>query len=251
MSGGLQIGREFRAWRKRRARWRKPNGGRSLEAITRTGLVFIHVPKAGGKTVIRNLYGLEMHGYFGHGSAAFYQSLLGPRGFARLRSFAVVRDPVSRARSAFQFGREGGFGMALGRRFQERVADMDWEAFLLSGLMREAATLYPIFQPQVSFLRGLDGEIACDVLLRTERLSADLELLTEGRIRAATVEVMNRGRDAARVQAAPVSEEERQLVEEVYAEDFELLTGRLVPFVDGTRADGEPSATPRTAGAEG
>lgn len=243
----FEIRRELRAWRKRRSRRSRENGARSLAAIERTGLVFIHIPKTGGKTVIRNLYGLETHAYFGHATAAFYEALLGPRAYSRMRSFAVVRDPVARTRSAFQFGRKGGFGFEPDLRVRERIAGMEWSEFLVSGLLEEFSTEYPIFRPQISFLRGRGGALSCDVLLRTEHLSADLATLTGGAIPPASIEVVNRGNYAEHVREATVAEQERRLVAEVYREDIDLIKGRLVPFLDGP-TDEVPAVLPSGAG---
>lgn len=227
-------------WRRRKL-GRSEGTKRALDAIFERELVFIHIPKCGGKTVISELYGLGIHEYFGHATVDFYKAALGPRAFGRFTKFAAVREPVARTYSAFRFGQNGGFGIGQDNELKDRLAGMSWTGFLESGRLRDYARDYLIFSPQLSFITGADGRIACDVLLRTERLSADLGLLTGGGIDANRVSRVNAS--AHDEPLPPLKQEHVDAVREVYGRDFDLHAGKLVPCME----DG-PGAVPQGAG---
>ncbi|MEM9212692.1 MAG: hypothetical protein AAGA63_14510, partial [Pseudomonadota bacterium] len=83
----------------------------AVNRIIETNCVFVHVPKCGGKSVIRDIYNLGEHSYFGHAGIAFFESLLGPRRFRLSFKFTFVRDPALRCLSGFRFRQRGGFDL--------------------------------------------------------------------------------------------------------------------------------------------
>ncbi|MEM0922919.1 MAG: sulfotransferase family 2 domain-containing protein [Pseudomonadota bacterium] len=142
--------------RRRRGHWR------------RTGVIFIHVPKAAGTSVSTALYGRAL----GHFPAAVVARHC-PDLWRDLPSFAVIRDPVERAHSAWRFARQGGTeaaGAGASARgavsgaggfadFVERLAGMD--------LTRAD----PVFRPQVGFVCGPDQALLPDAVFRLEALA--------------------------------------------------------------------------------
>ena len=76
------------------------DGPYSLAPALATGVLFVHVPKTGGTSVARALYGTEGGG---HRTVREVRAALGRQRADALFSFAVVRDPVGRAASAYRY----------------------------------------------------------------------------------------------------------------------------------------------------
>ncbi|MEM8756907.1 MAG: sulfotransferase family 2 domain-containing protein [Planctomycetota bacterium] len=201
---------------------------RYLRLCRQTGAVFIHIPKTGGKSMLRALYGLDTHEGPGHATAAFYAAALGPSTWKRGVKIAVMRDPWERAYSAYTFALAGGFKLPAddhrkaalhGVSFPEFVARLSEEDALRSDLL---------MRPQTSFLRLADGSL-CDVeLLRTESLAEDAARLAARRgLPIDPVPHANRSR--------PIDEDQRQsdreatigIIRGVYAADYDLLRTRF------------------------
>lgn len=68
-----------------------------------TNTVFIHIPKNAGQSVGHALYGMTIH----HEKASALRSER-RKEYARAFTFAVVRDPVSRFKSAYSYLSQGG-----------------------------------------------------------------------------------------------------------------------------------------------
>lgn len=79
---------------------------RSMPAdVASAPLLFIHVPKNGGTSVKRALYSSDP----GHASIRYYE-LFFPARLAQTQTLALVRDPVARFLSGFDFLMNGGGG---------------------------------------------------------------------------------------------------------------------------------------------
>ncbi len=78
--------------------------GRIPQAMRDRGLIFIHVPRSAGTSIVRALYG---PGCIHHHSMRYYRAL-DPAFAARAQSFALLRDPFDRFASAYAFVRAGG-----------------------------------------------------------------------------------------------------------------------------------------------
>jgi hypothetical protein len=79
-------------------RWRIP------AAMRARSLIFVHVPRAAGTSVVRALYG---EGCIHHHSMRYYRAL-DPDFAQTAESFALLRDPFDRFASAFGYVRAGG-----------------------------------------------------------------------------------------------------------------------------------------------
>ena len=72
-----------------------------------SGILFIHVPKTGGISVKRALYGDINRGH-GHVRAITYRTKLGKNTFNNLFKLAVVRNTWDRLVSAYHYLSQGG-----------------------------------------------------------------------------------------------------------------------------------------------
>lgn len=73
------------------------------KCFVRTNTVFIHIPKNAGQSIGHALYGMTIH----HQSAGALRRSRKSE-FDNAFSFAVVRDPISRFKSAYSYLSEGG-----------------------------------------------------------------------------------------------------------------------------------------------
>jgi len=125
-------------------------GDYSLKPFVRTNSIFVHLPKTGGVSVNRALYGsLGM----GHLTLREYRTLFRPRAFAGMFRFTFVRNPFDRIHSAYHFLRAGGMG-EIDVEFAQRVLEKypSFERFILEGLENEEVAGFWHFLPQTHFL---------------------------------------------------------------------------------------------------
>lgn len=189
------------------------------------GVVFIHVPKCAGSSVNDALYGRFM----GHIPADVI-ARFGGASAAALPSFALLRDPVARAISAYRFVRAGsgvGPGVTAQVRAPERYRIPAFESFerfaqdwLPTQDLRKAD---PVFRTQSSYVCDASGRVLVTHLGRVEDMAPTTAWLSErlGRgIEIGRTNVTARAAGAAPLEPSP---ESRAVIERVYAADVALL----------------------------
>jgi hypothetical protein len=209
---------ELSAYRRRSNKAR--NKGAALQAVLDSKTVFIHVPKCGGKSVITGLYRLGEHDWFGHPDINYFEALLGPKRFASFTKFTVLRDPVSRCRSAFYFVRQGGFGKPAVRQHSARLQEMSFDAFVQEGQLADYVDSYLLFRPQHRFICNAEGKVMVDHLCNMAHMSRDLQravghILPVDQLRTVNASHYSR--------TEPVSAQSRKIITELYARDMELI----------------------------
>ncbi len=145
----------------------------------RTGIVFIHIPKAAGISINEALFGRAM----GHARASDIERW-GSDALKALPSFAVTRNPWDRLVSAYRFARRGrGVGGArqawVWRPEQYQVPECEtFDTFVKDWLApRDIRTLDPIFQPQSLFICDKHGNPLVGHVGRLERLEPTLDFI--------------------------------------------------------------------------
>ncbi|WP_138470119.1 sulfotransferase family 2 domain-containing protein [Poseidonocella sp. HB161398] len=190
-----------------------------LAANRDAGVLFVHVPKCAGTTIIR-----QRPLAHGHRSAAFFK-WRDPGLFDACFTFGFTRNPYDRLVSAFHYlrsqktsVRDGEFGRrALGRYAGFR----DFAEDLARGRTRRRVLGWVHFLPQSYYLCDARGNLLVDYAGRTETFAADLE-----QINART----GLGLQNARERAVPREDwrsfytaQSARACEEIYAEDFEIF----------------------------
>lgn len=147
----------------------------------RTGVLFIHIPKAAGTSINHALYGRFM----GHVRALDVKRW-GSSALNALPSFAVTRNPWARLVSSYRFARQGrGVGgpeqAAVHRPEQYRVPEFDsFETFVTKWLtQRDVTKLDGIFQPQSLFLCDEGGRLLVDHVGRLENLEPTYDFISK------------------------------------------------------------------------
>jgi hypothetical protein len=205
----------------RRREIRRQGRGLALDRVLETGAVFVHVPKCGGKSVVRDIYGLAEHEWFGHAGIGFYQALLGPRRFASAFKFAFLRDPVSRCRSGFAFRQRGGFGLPEDLALQPELEGLNFERFVMDGALEAFARKDVVFGPQAPRILLPDGRIGVDRICAFENFAEEMRDLPVPH----RLEAPSHLNAAPRAPAAPPPAEVRRRIAEIYEQDYRVLAG--------------------------
>lgn len=181
-----------------------------------TKSVFIHIPKAAGKSVALSLYQDDKPGHF---MARDYLQC-DKNKFDGYFIFSIVRDPYMRLQSAYNFLTNGGatkedaFVGEILRRETSSFND-----FVLNWLDEERMYFWHHFVPQSDFLT-IDGALAVDYLGRFENLMDDFAVIAARVNPEATLKKINVG--------GKVSEEKKEKdvsdkLKALYSEDYSLL----------------------------
>lgn len=204
--------------------WSHPNVDR------RRGFLFIHIPKTAGTSAALRL-GLRDSR---HETAWEYRELLGPALFWRLLRVAIVRDPIDRYCSLYNYARlpvshhhnnlEPSRSPHGAHADHERLREVSLDAsveLLLAGRLRHGFPRVNMWSPQADWL-VLGDRLAADFICRVEHLDRDLAGLA-GRLGlpAAATPLVNRAEGGAT--RADLSPESLDLLRRFYARDYELL----------------------------
>lgn len=198
-----------------RALWQALVGQDIERVVAKAGALLIHIPKNGGTSISKQLYGRFMP----HLTAAMWRERFGDK-LAAYPSFAVMRHPVDRFLSAYRFTLQGGTDLMLASRFERwRLSPMEpLDAFLEAlrtdpGLMRIAVQ----FGPQIDFLVDEHGELIVD------RLFA---FTSQGQMPAALSDWLGLANiphiNVTKAQDFAISERQREAIARLYQADMEL-----------------------------
>lgn len=180
-------------------------------------LIFVHVPRVAGTSIVRSLYG---EGCIRHHSMRYFRAL-DPAFAASAESFALLRDPFDRFTSAFAFVRTGGTPTChLSEVFVRQTAHIatvdDYLSFLEE---RGPLDLDFVMRPQSWFVCDLQGgaPLVKNLFLYREDDAALAAYLAPHGVGA--LPWLNR---SARTHLM-LTMRQRRRVERLYADDFALI----------------------------
>ncbi len=186
--------------------------------VSRAGVVFIHVPRTAGLSVIRTVYRSNHLRHY-----TVDQLLNTATGdVLRLPRFTIVRNPWDRAVSAYLFARQGGVpggGQMLHPHRYRGPEFATFATFVREYLaVRNVWKLDGVFRPQ-SYYLGAAGERAFDHIGNFDRLGE-----TENWLSQTLGETVNFVRSNSTVRAhfhAYYDDELQKLVSRIYKHDIE------------------------------
>lgn len=193
---------------------------RSYRRAPKIGFVFIHVTRTGGTAVAEANYGHRLV----HIPASALDAYA-PRRIANLPRFAIVRDPVDRALSAFRFVCSRGAEVELDWRseyVQFASSSADW--FVREWLYARRGrllTLDPLFWPQSAFTHSSAEERCVDYVLSFEHLKRDWSMLPF------PVKWPERRINSLEGPPMQLSEHARALLRDIYSADYRLFPGKF------------------------
>jgi len=177
---------------------------RARKAYNETGIAFIHIPKNAGTSVEIALYGQRL----GHRTWSEIRALA-PDQFPKWKKWAVVRDPVDRFISAYDYLKGGGRN-AWDKEFSRRfLAEKSINDFVTN--FPKTALCWFHFRPQADYLMS-KGKFVADRVVTMKNLS-DLPIDLNHLNRPAGPKT---GRSELEIEAIA-------RILEIYAEDVDLF----------------------------
>lgn len=188
----------------------------------KAGVIFIHIPKNAGSSINEALYGQFM----GHIPAGLIRRL-SPQSYAELPSFALLRDPVARCRSAYEFAKAGlgtGDGVIAGMHRPEQYAIPEFksfERFVSEWLPRQdLAKADPVFRPQCSYICDSSGKVIVSRLGSVENVAGIEIWLSETLGR--TVVIGHTNRTPTPKKQAGANSATETIIRQIYKQDYAL-----------------------------
>jgi hypothetical protein len=163
---------------------------------------------------------------FGHQTIRQYQLALPGSVYRKVWKFTVTRDPWERLASAWQFLKSGGLHAHDAKYFTENISQYstfdhfvnDW---LVYQDLRNCGCVH--FKPQVHYIKGFDGHVAIDYMLKLSDLQTEYEKLREKFNGVALIENNLAQGGKVDFRSFITSNETYKNLAKVYAEDIRLL----------------------------
>lgn len=193
----------------------------SLASPEELGCLFVHLPKTGGISIAKALFG-DLGG--GHLDVGQYLLVYERSLYEKLFKFAFVRNPWDRLVSAFLFLKQGGLNES-DRAFAERLDRYStFEEFVTHWVTPENVQTGSHFRPQLEQICWPGTRVpAMDFIGRFERLHQDFQTVC-ATLGVTGVELPHKNRTAGkRDYRSYYNDKTRQVVADIYREDAELF----------------------------
>lgn len=182
--------------------------------------IFVHVPKAAGRSVAESL-GWDRNLYGGH-HRALYLRFRYKRVYENYFVFSFCRDPLTRAISAFNYFKNSKtFQRQSGDRSLFKAVDEseNFDQFCKKFLFdKNPLDLIDHFKPQHYFLCDAEDKILVDFLGRFESIEKDFKIIAEKLNVSAELEHRNKG-----LQQQSVTKETKNIIKKIYEKDFKIF----------------------------
>ena len=155
-----------------------PTEMHSLQETEKANAIFVHIPKTGGVSVAKSLFGSHVAS---HTPLHMYLALYGGRQFDAMYKFCFVRNPWTRVASAYQFLKAGGLTEADRAWALTHLGEFtSLDDFVTRGLPRDEVRKWVHFRSQTDFLIDpRTGGVGVDFLGRFERLEKDFDTIAK------------------------------------------------------------------------
>lgn len=152
--------------------------GFQLSHLDDTRCIFIHVPKCGGSSIAKALFGEE---HVGHATHRQYRMLFTKEEYLSYFKFAIVRNPWDRLVSAFHYLKGGGNGEADACWAEENLKQFnDFETFVREWLpSKKLDSTYWHFMTQAHFTNTEAGIKDLDFIGHFESMASDFKKIAD------------------------------------------------------------------------
>jgi len=186
--------------------------------------IFIHIPKNAGTSILK-----MFNDNAGRKHAKWYDFYRASHYFFnRYTKFAIIREPLERLHSSYQYYVLGGNKQAEDLAIQQQIlAKSDsFESFINNVLNADFLMLQLLFQPQYLYIYDRQLNCRVDVLLRYEHLSQDWNNFAHKMQYPKNLPWLNASKnkyDNSEDNSLEISSAARNKVQELYKFDYQLL----------------------------
>ena len=191
----------------------------TLKSFDKTKSIFIHIPKCGGTSILKSIYG-NLGG--GHITFDKYSTIYSRKEIESYFKFTAIRNPWDRVVSAYHY-------LALGAKtdedkkwFDENISKYgDFKSFIKGWLKKENIFKYYHFQPQYYYILNSHKKLKINYFIFFENLENDLRNIYDLIGEKSKIEHLNKSNHHDYKQY--YDEETKLIVSSVYEEDIRLL----------------------------
>ncbi len=193
--------------------------GYSYKPLDERRAIFVHIPKCGGVSINKAIYGC-LGG--GHATLDEYLNVFEPACILSYFKFSVVRNPWSRLVSAYSFLSNGGFGRKDSEWFSRELGEFrDFDDFVRNWVNRRNIWKWPHFRPQYHYILEKHGKVQLDFIGFLENISRDfLHIADRVNVKCALYE-SNKSKHLSYLRY--YNNETKNIVADAYAEDIRML----------------------------
>lgn len=187
--------------------------------FVRNKCIFIHIPKAAGTSVLAAL-GKKSEKGRDHVTWQTYKKA-SSRKFNEYYKFSFVRDPYSRALSAYHYILKGGNQGAEDMQTAQSMEQYDdFDDFVEKGLWKGAFRSHLLFHPQSCFIMDADDRLMVDYLGHFETLEDDFKIVADKLGIDSPIAHRNKGKHSSLVAKDSMTPATREKLAILYAQDF-------------------------------
>ena len=183
-------------------------------------ILFIHIPKAAGMSIVKKLYGInESH----HSFARDYMNESHIK-FKERYSFSITRNPYDRVFSAYNYLKLGGMNLIDQVWWDLYIKKYDgFESFIINGGLEKAIKVNAEhFIPQYKFVCDINNKIICDYVGKLENLS-EVESIISMRLNKTIKFGIENKNVESRSRITSYSNKMKNIVYKLYELDFLIL----------------------------
>lgn len=183
--------------------------------------IFVHLPKTGGVSIVKTLFG---NGGGWHTGIKAYQDKFSQKTFDEYFKFTFVRNPFDRFISAYFYLQEGGSNRTEADRkwAQEHIGHFEnFSDFVKIWVTEDNIQKYIHFRPQIDFLTDKNGKNCMDFVGRFENLSADYaKIVAQLGAESKSLPHLNPSKKKKSFRNCYLDKETIEIVRKVYARDL-------------------------------
>jgi hypothetical protein len=180
--------------------------------VIETGILFIHIPKTGGVSISKQLYG----GLIGHKGYRYYKKRFSHNQYKDLYKFSTVRHPYNRFISSYTFLQNGGL-TTYDREISKLINSYDnIDSFLQRNYKTLKRNLH--FKSQHNFIFVRYKKQVNDIF-KIEELN-EYKVFFNLKLNIDTSHKLN---STIKTKKTKISQESKDILREIYKNDFTLL----------------------------